>query len=71
MTKTFSHQGVVNWFTVVVACSVVFSGSWIVNVAAGTPEVFRTVILGYIVGAFYSVSYVLGLAKIEAGSGPE
>ena len=55
------------WFsafvTVVFCCLPVFIGSWILNLAAGTPEVFETVILGYVIGAIYSCSYVLGLVK--------
>jgi len=48
---------------VIVCCAPVFIGSWMINVAAGTPEVFRTVILGYVVGFVYSSSYVFGLWK--------
>ncbi|MFT4636460.1 MAG: hypothetical protein ACI9OI_002262 [Chitinophagales bacterium] len=55
------------WFsavvTVVFCCLPVFIGSWVLNLAAGTPEVFETVILGYVIGAIYSCSYVLGLVK--------
>jgi hypothetical protein len=55
------------WFssivTVVLCCAPVFVGSWMLNLAAGTPEVFNTVILGYILGATYSASYVRGLTK--------
>ena len=49
--------------TVVLCCAPVFIGSWMINVAAGTPEVFETVILGYVIGALYSSSYVFGLLK--------
>jgi hypothetical protein len=49
--------------TVLICCTPVFIGSWMVNVAAGTPEVFETVILGYLLGAAYSSIYVLGLLK--------
>ncbi len=49
--------------SVVICCAPVFIGSWMINVAAGTPEVFRTVILGYIIGAVYSSTYVTGLLK--------
>lgn len=55
------------WFsaviTVILSCTPVFIGSWMINVAAGTPEIFETVILGYVVGAVYSSSYVFGLLK--------
>ena len=68
MAKVFNRSGFVNWSTILISCALVFSGSWIVNMAAGTPEIFRTVILGYIIGAFYSVTYVLGLARVDAKS---
>ncbi|MBL4673793.1 MAG: hypothetical protein JKX81_16155 [Arenicella sp.] len=55
------------WFssfvTVIICCALVFTGSWTLTVAAGTPEVFETVILGYFIGAMYSSSYVFGLLK--------
>lgn len=49
--------------TVVISCSIVFSGSWLVNYLSGTPEIFNTVILGYIFGGLYSIVYTVGLAK--------
>lgn len=49
--------------SVVICCAPVFIGSWMINVAAGTPEVFRTVVLGYIIGTVYSSTYVTGLLK--------
>jgi hypothetical protein len=49
--------------TVVFSCAPVFIGSWMINVAAGTPEVFKTVILGYVLGGAYCSSYVIGLLK--------
>ena len=48
--------------TIVVTCSIIFSASWWVNVLAGTPEIFDTVILGYVVGGAFTASYVIGLA---------
>ena len=48
--------------TIVVTCSIIFSASWWVNVLAGTPEIFNTVILGYFVGGAFTASYVIGLA---------
>ena len=53
----------VNWFTILFCCSIVFSGSWWVNAMAGTPEIFETVILGYILGGIYTVVYVFALSK--------
>ena len=52
--------------TITVTCLIVFSGSWFVNYLAGTPEIFNTVILGYILGGAYSVGYTLLLAKEAA-----
>lgn len=49
--------------TVVLSCTLVFSGSWLVNYWSGTPEIFNTVILGYIFGGLYSLVYTIGLAK--------
>jgi len=49
--------------TVLFSCTPVFIGSWLVNAAAGTPEIFKTVILGYVIGFFFSTTYVIGLHK--------
>lgn len=51
--------------TVFVTCVALFSSSWWVNAMAGTPEIFSTVILGYIIGTIYTVSYVAGLVHGE------
>lgn len=48
--------------TIVISCCIIFSASWWVNVLAGTPEIFNTVILGYVIGGIFTVSYVIGLA---------
>jgi len=48
-----------------ITCSIIYTGSWWVNVIAGTPEVFDTVILGYVVGGIYTLAYVLGLSAKE------
>ena len=56
---------IVNWATIVITCAIVFSSSWIINVMAGTPEIFKTVILGYIIGGIYSATYVYGLARAK------
>ena len=49
--------------TVVLCCALVFSGSWLVNHWAGTPEIFNTVMLGYVFGAVYCLAYTTGLAQ--------
>jgi len=59
----FNNRNLINWLTILICCSIVFSGSWLVNYLAGTPEIFRTVILGYTIGGIYSISYVYGLAQ--------
>jgi len=51
--------------TILVCCAIVFSGSWLVNYLAGTPEILKTVILGYIIGGAYSTVYVLNLAQLR------
>ncbi|MFT4629292.1 MAG: hypothetical protein ACI9WC_000176 [Arenicella sp.] len=48
--------------TIVITCCMIFSASWWVNVLAGTPEIFNTVILGYLVGGVFTAGYVIGLA---------
>ena len=53
----------VDWSTILSSCFVVFSGSWLVNVFAGTPEIFKTVLLGYMFGGLYTYVYVLGLSR--------
>ena len=53
----------VSAITVIFSCAPVFIGSWLVNVAAGTPEIFKTVLLGYVIGLFFSTTYVIGLHK--------
>jgi hypothetical protein len=64
-SRVLSARNLINWSTILVCCAIVFSGSWAINVAVGTPEVFRTVILGYIFGGIYSISYVFGLARAQ------
>lgn len=63
LSRYIYNRAIVNVITIVSCCSLVFSGSWIVNMMAGTPEVFRTVILGYIIGGLFSITYVLGLSQ--------
>lgn len=53
------------WLTIGVTCGLIFSASWLVNVLAGTPEIFETVILGYLIGGTYTVIYVYSLAQIR------
>jgi len=65
MSRYFHNRVVINWTTIVICCALIFSGSWIVNLLAGTPEILRTVILGYIIGGVYSTSYVFSLAKAK------
>ena len=64
-SKVFNQSLLINWSTIVICCAAVFSVSWGVNSAAGTPEILRTVILGYIIGGIYSISYVYGLARSQ------
>lgn len=65
-SRVLRARNLINWSTIVICCAIVFSGSWAINVAAGTPEVFRTVMLGYVFGAIYSTSYVFGLARDQS-----
>ena len=52
-----------DWLSILVTCAIVFSGSWWINVVAGTPEIFKTVILGYVFGGLYTLAYVFGLSR--------
>lgn len=67
MSQYFESRSFINWTTIVTSCALVFSGSWLVNLMAGTPEILRTVILGYVIGGAYSTSYVYSLAKVRQG----
>ena len=60
--RIFNKTQLINWSTIIICCVAVFSVSWGVNAAAGTPEILRTVILGYVIGSFYIITYVHGLA---------
>jgi len=47
--------------TILITCLLIFSTSWWVNVLAGTPEIFNTVILGYVFGGVFTISYVFSV----------
>lgn len=47
-------------------CSVLYSTSWGVNVLAGTPEIFITILPGVIIGTAYTFVYTLSLARLQA-----
>ena len=62
--RRISRQALlINLATIVITCGLIFSTSWWVNAMAGTPEIFNTVILGYIIGGIYTTSYVIGLDR--------
>jgi low temperature requirement protein LtrA len=61
--KLSDSELMVKTVTVFATCLIIFSASWWINVLAGTPEIFNTVILGYVIGGFYTASYVLGLSR--------
>jgi hypothetical protein len=62
--KRLTGAPLVSAFSAVIfSCTPVFVGSWMINAAAGTPEIFETVALGYVLGAVYCSSYTLGLLK--------
>jgi len=63
--RLFSNRNLVIWATISCSCFLIFSTSWSINVLAGTPEVLRTVILGYIVGGIFCTTYVYGLARFQ------
>ena len=49
--------------TIISVCGIIYTTSWWINVLAATPEIFDTVILGYVVGGIYTIGYVQGLAR--------
>ena len=55
-------ESVIKSLTIVSTCSIIYGTSWWVNAMAGTPEIFNTVILGYVVGGIYTITYVFGLS---------
>ncbi len=63
MSRISKIEDLVKWCTIIVSCAIVFSTSWWVNAMAGTPEIFNTVILGYIIGAVYTIAYVYGISR--------
>ena len=65
-SRLFTSKKLVCTLTILVCCAIVFTGSWTVNYLAGTPEIFQTVILGYVIGGVYSIIYVLNLARQQA-----
>lgn len=65
ISKLSTTPVIVNWATIIITCTIVFSSSWLINTMAGTPEIFKTVILGYIIGSIYSATYVYGLARAK------
>ncbi len=64
--RLFDDQYLVQWSTILLSCAIIFSTSWIINTIAGTPEILKTVILGYIIGGIYCITYVQGLARGRA-----
>lgn len=64
--RLFEDQLLVRWSTILLSCGIIFSTSWTINMIAGTPEIFKTVILGYIIGGIYCFTYVQGLARGNA-----
>lgn len=63
--RLFDAERMVTLMTILVSWAVIFGGSWALNAAAGTQEIFRTVILGYVIGGIYSIGYVQNLARIN------
>lgn len=51
------------WLTILITCVILYSSSWLVNVLAGTPEIFKTVSLGYVFGTFYTAVYTLNMQR--------
>lgn len=61
--RVSDSQRLIRLASIVSVCSIIYTTSWWVNVMAGTPEVFNTVILGYVVGGIYTVGYVQSLSR--------
>lgn len=47
-------------------CALLYSTSWGVNVLAGTPEIFMTILPGIIIGTVYTFIYTLSLVRLQA-----
>ena len=62
LNSAFDNPKVNQTATFVLVCTILFSTSWWINAMAGTPEIFSTVILGYVIGAVYTGTYIKGLA---------
>ena len=52
-------------------CAVLYSTSWGVNVLAGTPEIFMTILPGVIIGTAYTLGYTLSLLRMQAAKSVE
>ena len=63
--KLFNNDFLITWLTILLTCAFIFTASWFVNLLAGTPEIFKTVVLGYFVGGTYSIVYVYSLAQLS------
>lgn len=63
MSRIGEVERLIKFATIIITCAIIFSTSWWVNAMAGTPEIFNTVILGYIIGGVYTTSYVMGLSR--------
>ncbi len=66
VSRYISSRALISAITIVINCILVFSASWWINYIAGIPEIFNTVILGYIFGGIFTVIYVTGLSKDES-----
>ena len=65
LLNALNNYLLVVWLTITLTCTVIFGTSWGIHVLAGTPEIFETVLLGYVLGSIYSIAYVYGLARIR------
>ncbi len=52
--------------TTLSTCLMVYSASWGINYLAGTPEIFMTVLPGWIFSTFYICMYTVTLFKLTA-----
>jgi len=68
LSRIIKNDPVIRLITATTVCGVIFSTSWWLNIMAGTPEVFKTVVLGYIIGGLYTFSYAFGLSSQHSAS---
>jgi len=53
------------WWVGIIACTLLYSTSWGINVLTGTPNILLTILPGAAVSTIYTILYILTLSKID------